>query len=497
MEVGSSGLGAVFVTFLEVFSAPSYRNFVALATGWILCVGRHTISRVLQLVGCSDNGPHHSVFYRFFSRAVWDLDQLSSVLARLVLRLIPGGTVVALVDDTLTRRSGPQIWGGGMHHDAVLSSYGRGLTKRVVSVAFGHSWVIVSLYVPMPWNPLRGLAIPVLFRLYRSEKHCEAGRYRKRTELAVELLKLLIAWLPPERRLVVCGDTEYACQTVVKALPPEVRFVGPICMDAAFYTPPEPRSGRGRPRKKGRRLPSPAQLIQDDSVPWEPRTVLLYGRPVEMLIKTQKGLWYTVAGQRLVGMVVTRDPNARFDDKAYFWTEPTEVEAEQALCEYSHRWPQEVMHRNAKQELGLGEPQNGWWRRPRGQRRGRKQPGPQPDAERGAKAATRTTPFIFVVYAIVVVWYLGHGRPEDDVRRVRQRAPWYRHKTEPSFSDMLAAARRELLLSRIFAAPARLLGFARKRRHISTPPQPRSSTGPRPPRFDAATEHLMDMLAAA
>jgi len=37
-----------------------------------------------------------------------------------------------------------------------------------------------------------------------------------------------------------------------------------------------------------------------------------------------------------------------------------------------------------------------------------------------------------------------NGNIKEDVARARRRAPWYRHKAEPSFGDMLASLRRHL-----------------------------------------------------
>jgi len=58
-------------------------------------------------------------------------------------------------------------------------------------------------------------------------------------------------------------------------------------------------------------------------------------------------------------------------------------------------------------------------------------------------------PFVLTTYAIVVLWYLANGCVEDAHERARSRAPWYRHKTQPSFGDMLAALRRQLWPERI------------------------------------------------
>jgi hypothetical protein len=52
-----------------------------------------------------------------------------------------------------------------------------------------------------------------------------------------------------------------------------------------------------------------------------------------------------------------------------------------------------------------------------------------------------------------VVWYLHHGQAMADVAGARRRSPWYRHKRQPAFADMLRAARRELWRARIRADP--------------------------------------------
>ncbi len=58
-----------------------------------------------------------------------------------------------------------------------------------------------------------------------------------------------------------------------------------------------------------------------------------------------------------------------------------------------------------------------------------------------------------VGYALVHLWYLEHGMPAQDVKLARSEAPWYRHKREPSFEDMLAAIRREMWGTRLSATP--------------------------------------------
>ena len=75
-------------------------------------------------------------------------------------------------------------------------------------------------------------------------------------------------------------------------------------------------------------------------------------------VKTCDGLWYTVAGTRLVRMVLTHDPTGRLRDRAYFSTD-TDRSAPDILRVFSFRWEIEVAFRNTKQTLGLQDAQNG------------------------------------------------------------------------------------------------------------------------------------------
>ena len=454
-----SSFQCLLVNFSQMFTDPSFRNFMALACGWVLCTGRRTISRVIQLGGFGEARRHHSIVYRFFSRAVWIADEFGKCVFQLVLRLLPeNARIVLTVDDTLCRKSGAHLWGGGMHHDALLSNYGRG-KSMVKFLSFGHNWVIVCVCIQTPWNENRWMAIPIAFRLYRSKKRCPKEQYRKRTELAREMVETIDAWVPKGRKVLLVGDTEYACREVVRSLARRIVFVGPMVMNAALYDFPV-YSGRGRKPKKGKRILSPKQLIAAKGIPWEPHEMVLYGKTVTVLIKTQTCLWYTVAGARPVRMIVTRDPNGRIEERAYFSTDAA-MGVEEIAQAFALRWTQEEMHRNVKQHLGLEDPQNGWWRRPKGRRRNRKIPGPQPHKERGTKAVTRTVPFVLTVYALVVLWYFCNGSSQEDVERARRQAPWYREKTEPSFGDMLAALRRHLWAERNFSEPGSGQGAAK------------------------------------
>jgi len=452
LETIPDSLQVLLLSFNGCFTQPGFANFVALVTGWIACPGRHSISRVIQGAAETAGGKHHSTLYRFLSHGAWTAAHIGRVVFQLLLPFVDS-RITAIVDDTLCHKSGPHIFGASMHFDAGRSTYGRGTSAGSKAFfAFGHNWVVLAIWAPLPWNRERGMAIPILFRLYRSKKRCPPDQYRKRTELAEELVRLLLSWLPEDRQLELVGDSEYACRTLVKNLPESVVFSGPMSMNAAVYDEPGEYKGRGRRNRKGKRLLSPQKLAEAKSIRWEEMTLTIYGRQVTVRVKSQVCMWYSVAGTRMVHMVVTRDPSGRLDDRAYFSTDPERPVAP-VLSQFAKRWEIEVSFRNAKQYLGVEDPQNGWWRRPADSPRPKKVAGPNPKGRRGEKAIVHTLAVVFATYALVALWYFQHGEREDDVEQARQEAPWYTHKKAPSFCDMLAGVRREIWAARFSAHP--------------------------------------------
>ena len=337
-----------------------------LVTGWILCRGRHWITNVFVAGGSGKRG-HHSRYYRFFSSVRWDPDRLGAVLFRLLLPYLPE-RIEAAVDDALCRRGGPRIFGISMHHDGAASSYVRG---GLSSLACGHSWVVLAVRVPLPWLD-RGLSVPVLLRLYRSPKRCSVREYRKRTELARSLITIFAKWLPNGHTLSLTGDREYACKTLLRDLDGRIQFTGPMPMDAMLFGPVPEYRGIGRPRTRGERLPSPKARTRSTRG-WTKVKLKLYGHNTALLVKTWICLWYTATGQRLVRVVLTKDPKGNYADRTFFSTEH-KLEPHEILTLYARRWLIEASFRDAKQHLGLNEPQNGW---SRGTRQRKSTPGPR------------------------------------------------------------------------------------------------------------------------
>jgi DDE superfamily endonuclease len=297
-------LAALLTAFTPCFQARSSLVFHWLVLGWVQCQGRRTLTSVAVASGAIGQW-HISVFHRFFSRAAWKLDALGHVVFALALAWLPADQPLVLVgDDTLARKSGKSIALASMHHDPLLSS------ARKPFASFGHVWVVLAVWVPLPFGSGRGFALPVLFRLYVSakrggEQHRQGQRQTRvaprlqaartahaqhrqvtKPELLREMVALLAQWAG-ERTVYLVVDSAYAGRTVLEDRPANVQVISRLRMDAALYTrPPRRQPGqKGRPRRRGDRLPALQQLIAQRRH-WTALSLVLYGRAVTPRIMT-------------------------------------------------------------------------------------------------------------------------------------------------------------------------------------------------------------------
>jgi DDE superfamily endonuclease len=425
---------SLLAAYAACFQARSYPTFQWLVLGWVQCLGRRTLTAVALASGAI-GARHVSVFHRFFARAVWSLDAVGQVVFRQALRWLPADQPIYLLgDDTLARKSGKCVSLAAMHHDPLLS------TARKPFFSFGHVWVVLAVWVPLPMGRGRGFALPLLVRLYTGAKRggraeapsrattgqrrqvadtAHAARdQRTKLEWLREMVGLVAGWAP-DRAFYLAVDSAYAGRALLEQRPPNVQVVSRLRPDAALWAPAPPRrpGQKGRPRRRGARLPTPQQLAARCRH-WQALTVTIYGRSVTTQVRTVRALWYTALREQPVQIVLVRDPTGRRRDEAFFCTDPA-AEARFIVEAYARRWCLEVTFHDAKQFLGFADPQC-----------------------QTPRAVQRTAPFALLVYDLVVLWFAEHAH--DTARPVWPVRPWYRHKTAPSFVDLLTALRGAL-----------------------------------------------------
>jgi hypothetical protein len=311
----------------------------------------------------------------------------------------------------------------------------------------------LSLLIVHPfWAPTKVFALPIAERLYKNrqgltkgkkklasanattpsgrkakkqqkaKKHKPAADHRTRPQLAVELLTLAASWFP-QRDLLVSGDSAYGGKSVLSQLPANVQLISHVHCKGALYEPPPPRQdstsdgtkrGKGRPRKKGARLPGMADWANDPHQPWTEMTFDQFGLHATLQVKTQQALYYKAGGSRLLTIVLTRDKLGKRPDQMFYCTNLA-WDARQILATYAYRWAIECTFEYCKQFLGLEDPAN-----------------------RVRLAVSRTAPLAFFLYSMIVVWFHNFGH---QWLKFPER-PWYRTKKEPSFADMLTTLRQ-------------------------------------------------------
>jgi DDE superfamily endonuclease len=399
--------------FRPVFGRSStFMLFLVLATGLVGQSARRTVVGMLAGAGMAAVVSFHAVC-RFFSHHVWDADRLGLLLARLIVtRLLDADTPILLaIDDTLFRR-----WGRKVHH-AVWTRDGAAQGPR--KLGRGNRWVIAAIVIELPFCS-HPVCLPVLCRLW-------AGKGRASpVQLAAELLTLLAEEFN-DRVVHGVADAAYHGRPLVVA---GTTWTTRLPANAALYGPKPPPTGkRGRPRHKGHRLGRLSDLAA--TATWQTVTVSRYARRDTVQIAVIDSIWYGAFGNTPGHTILVRDTGHTDGyDVAIFTTDPHRPPAE-IVARYAARWPIETAIAAGKQLLGIGQARN-----------------------RLQRAVERTVPFEFVIYSLIIIWYANHGYHPDDITARLTAQPWYDHKTEPAFEDMLIKLRRTLIAARISGAGA-------------------------------------------
>jgi hypothetical protein len=393
-------------------TAPGFANLRVLFAGWVLTAGRRAVTEALVNSGMAGRR-HHEAFHRFFSRGAWVPDDLGKLVFLMLGRALGDVPLRFVIDDTLVRKRGAQVFGIGSHIDPVLS------TKRFRILAFGHVWVVFAALIRVPFSA-RFWALPLLFRLYRGKKECarKGQHYKRKTDLAREMLDVVAGWTE-QRSLSVAMDSAYCCDTVMRGLPASIVVFGSLRSNAVLTAPAESgKSNRvGRPRVRGRSLPNPRQMVASKRHHWQSCKTELYGKKKTVRFKEVVAQWYRGCGKRLLRIVVTESDDAEMV-RVFFCTDTT-VLPSALFASYAERWAIEVCFRNLKQILGFGD-----------------------SSARKKQAVERVAPFVGLTYSILVCWALGGVHSTPLVKPPLR--PWYPHKRGLSFADILRAARHAL-----------------------------------------------------
>lgn len=375
--------------------------------------------------------------YRLFSKERIDCAALFAPARDAVVeRLGADEPLVVAIDDTLVRKRGRKIPGTAWKRDPLgppfSTNFVWGQRFLQLSAALPDTDVrgrargipIDFLHAPSAAKPRKN-APPEAWEVYRKEQAA-----CKVSTVAVKRLQELREQV--EGRHIVCAvDGGFTNQTVFRNIPKDTVLIGRIRKDARLFRVPEPdkagTSRRGRKRIYGQALPTPEEIRQDDSIPWQSVEAFAAGKRHDFDVKTISCVRWRGSGGLDVRLVVLRPLAYRprkgarllYRDPAYLICTDMSLPLESLLQAYLWRWEIELNFRDEKTVLGVGESQV------------------------RNKSSVESVPSLIVAsYAYLLL----AGTEEDTGRDVLPRQKWYPAKAghRNSTQDMISLFRTQL-----------------------------------------------------
>jgi hypothetical protein len=243
------------------------------------------------------------------------------------------------------------VWGLRCLHSIVhLPPQVDGLGATGISVGFE--------LAPPPKKP-KAKAPAEDFAAYRA-----AQKTHSLTARGVEMLKRLRKDCDAEglkQDILAVGDGGYTNHTLIEGLPGRMEFIGRVRKDIKLFLP----AGKGR-KVYGERLPTPESFRSDTTLLEQLSTCFYGGKMRDIRFKELSGILWPRGGKRrrlrLIIVMPTpyRPPGSRklkYDQPAYLITTDLLTSAQTLIQAYLDRWEIEVLHRELKSQVGLGQAQ--------------------------------------------------------------------------------------------------------------------------------------------
>ena len=336
-----------------------------------VCQGRHTITGLLEVLGKTQQD--WSWAYRLYRENVEEGVLFAPILDGILERLDAQHPLVVAVDDTYFQKTGQHTHGTGWYKDPLGPAFHTNLIQA-------QRFIQLSAAVPDPLDPKRARMIPIALGLIPklSKPKDDASKeeladYEKRKAQnspaahALRLLRDLRAHLDryPEHRqrlLWLCGDGDYSNSSLLPALPARCLYIGRTRGDVHLCEPADAKKGRGRPPSYGSQLPTPAQLRQDKSVPWQSVRI---GQTLVHYKRIACAKWARAGEKALVQVLVVKplrykrhqNDSWHYKQPAYLVCTNASLPVEQLLQAYFWRWGIEVNFKETKQLFGVGQAQ--------------------------------------------------------------------------------------------------------------------------------------------
>jgi hypothetical protein len=358
----------------------SWQRAERLTYGLLSCLRQHLTSTAICATG--RQFVDWSADYRLFWRSPWEATSLFNPVFDHLHDLSPpdpSAPVLAALDDTTCKKTGRHIPGVATVRDPQSLPFHVNLCRGLRFVQL--SLLVSPLETP---GPARGLpvrfqpaplppkpkknALPEAWNTYKQEK--KKCRLTLVGVAAIHEVRRSLDARPStrQRQLLVSGDGSYTNSPVLKHLPERTTFIGRIRKDAQLHSLPSPAPSlsKGRRKQYGPAAPTPQQLLQDDSVPFQSVRCYATGQTRDFQIKVLRPvLWPKAGADRPLVLVVIKAVGYRlragarllYRQPAFLICTDPDFDLQQLLQAYIYRWEIECNHRDEKSLLGVAKGQ--------------------------------------------------------------------------------------------------------------------------------------------
>ena len=418
--------------------------------GLVACPGRSTLTNSILFRGKGQK--EWSADYKVFSRSDWKVgDLFQTVLLEGVKEQAPGSRVVIALDDTSLPKTGTKIPQARYCHNPLAPKF---LEKPIMwGIRMLHAALIVPNYVghrplavSVGFEPVPAAVKPKAKKgeeVTKAEWASYEGRKKELslTTKAVNMIKGIRKTLDGDgdskRKLLIVADGSFTNGSVVRHLPHDTDLIGRFRKDAKLYAPLGKKDGK---RIYGDQIPTPLQYRTDDDIP-EQEAYLHYGGKLRSIrFKEVPGVyWKQGTKGRLMRMLIVLPipyqvpgrSKRGYNQEAYLLTTDLSSPAGELVQAYLDRWQIEVLHRDLKNGIGVGQVQ-AWNEKAN-------------DKVHGAQAAT------YSMLNLASLRAFDGRRTEDfpELPRWRKGRP----PSRPSQHDLITILRNELLRHRCLTPP--------------------------------------------
>lgn len=379
--------------------------------GMLFAFGRRTVTTWLRAAGIHGDFADYYYFLQPLGRKAKEMG--SRLLALLLVRLETGERVLLAVDDSPTKRYGPQVQGAGIHHNPTPGPADQ-------KFLYGHIWVTISLILRHPlWQtiglPLVGLMYVRVKDIAKIPAHY-SWEFHTKLELAVDqLLKFVELVKAAGKEVWVVADGAYAKRPFLRPLRAAgVTVVSRLRKDAALYdVPPRTKTRtRGRPRKYGSRRIHLRRRAAHPAA-WQQLECVAYGQPTTKTIKTFVATYPPAGG--LIRVVIVKESHGC----EYFFCTDANATPREIVEAFADRAAIEQDFHDVKEVWGAGQQQvrNIW---------------------------TNIAVFNLNLWLHTLVECWAWNKPADEIRD-RTASPWDDPERRPSHADRRKALRLQCL----------------------------------------------------